>query len=80
MAGTIVIRKSNGSLEGYPPSTTAIESDGGVYLSYDFEPSKFDYEFLAGAEVVGSFDGDLDYVHDPADDESWLSELKEEWE
>lgn len=79
MSGSVVIRKSNGKYVTEPSNTTIIESNGGVYISYDIDASKQDFRFVDGAEVVGTYYGDLELIGDPSEGGSWLEEIREQF-
>lgn len=79
MGGVIVIRESDGSLRTEPSNTTIIEADGGVYIAYDIDAAENDFRFEDGAELLGTYYGDVELISDPVDGGSWLSEAEEQF-
>lgn len=75
MSSIVVLRKKNGSLVRVPASSNIIEADGGVYISYDVDASEFEFQFKKGWEVMGTVYGEPEFVEDPSEDGSWISEI-----
>lgn len=73
----IVIKESDGSFRTEPSRANIIQTENGVYVAYDIDAARDDYKFLSGAEILGTYYGDLELISEPDGEDTWLSEAEE---